>query len=171
MNSLKPQHLMHLNAAEGWLELGNPIEAHEELEKITPALHSHPDVLDVRYRICAQAKRWGECVEIAEAILQIAPESLLGWIRRSNALSSLKRTQEALEELLLALDYFPQEIVVRYNLGCYECALGNISRAKLRLSEVFMLAHHQRCFDKWRLQALNDPDLEALRGYLQEVEI
>jgi hypothetical protein len=54
MNSLKPHHLMHLNAAEGWLGLGDPIEANEELKKIAPVLYSHPDVLEVRYRICAQ---------------------------------------------------------------------------------------------------------------------
>jgi hypothetical protein len=35
----------HLRAAQGWLELGNHLEANEELEKIAPALRAHPSVL------------------------------------------------------------------------------------------------------------------------------
>jgi hypothetical protein len=33
----------HLNAAEGWLELGNHLEANEELEKIEAFIRPHPD--------------------------------------------------------------------------------------------------------------------------------
>jgi hypothetical protein len=35
MDSFEPHDRMHLNAAEGWLGLGNHVEANEELEKIT----------------------------------------------------------------------------------------------------------------------------------------
>jgi hypothetical protein len=45
-------------AAEGWLELGSPTEANEELEKIAPRLRAHPDVLDIRWQIYAAAERW-----------------------------------------------------------------------------------------------------------------
>ncbi len=41
----------HLEAAEGWLELGNYLEANEELENITPQLRAHPYVLEMRYKI------------------------------------------------------------------------------------------------------------------------
>jgi hypothetical protein len=34
--SLQPPDSHHLNAAVGWLELGNDIEATEELDKIKP---------------------------------------------------------------------------------------------------------------------------------------
>jgi hypothetical protein len=36
MNPLEPPDSIHLQAAQGWLDLGNPIEANEELEKIAP---------------------------------------------------------------------------------------------------------------------------------------
>ena len=39
---------LHLQAAQGWLELGNHVEANEELEKIVSTLRSHPDVLEIR---------------------------------------------------------------------------------------------------------------------------
>ncbi len=38
----------HLDAAEGWIGLGNHIEANEELEQITPQNRAHPAVLEVR---------------------------------------------------------------------------------------------------------------------------
>jgi predicted Zn-dependent protease len=171
MDSLARHDLLRLNAAEGWLGLGDPIAAEEELAHITPAKRSHPDVLTVRCEICASARRWPECLEAAEALLKIAPHNLFGWVRRSFALHELKRTKEALEKLLPAADHFPEEIVVRYNVACYECVLGNRSQAKRRLSEAFKLAHKQRSFAEWRSQALADPDLVPLREYLRQVEI
>ncbi len=169
MDSLEPQDRMRLNAAEGWLELGNHIEAMAELDKITPAASSHPEVLEVRYEIFARAKHWEACADIAGAILKSAPESLFGWIRRSFALHELNRSIEALERLQPAVDHFPDEIVVRYNLACYECVLGNMGQAKQRLAETFKLARKQKCYDAWRLQALEDPDLQSLRAYLKQL--
>jgi len=126
--------------------------------------------LGVRWQICAQTKRWEECVEIAGQLVTAAPASAFGWIHRSFALHELKRTKEALEKLVPAADYFPEDVTIRYNLACYECVLGNLSRAKIRLAETFKLALSQKCFDPWRLQALGDPDLQALRGFVEEIE-
>ena len=42
---LQPPDLMHLNAAQGWLGLGNPAEAVEELEKISPQNKTKPTPL------------------------------------------------------------------------------------------------------------------------------
>ena len=114
--------------------MDNAVEASAELEKITPAMRAHPEVLKVRWQICAKAKSWAECVKIAERLVTVAPESAFGWIHRSFALHELKRTKEALEKLLPAADFFPDEITIRYNLACYECVLRNLSRAKIRLA-------------------------------------
>ena len=38
MKPLEPPDSFHLLAAQGWLELGNHVEANEELDKITPQL-------------------------------------------------------------------------------------------------------------------------------------
>jgi len=46
---------VHLQAAEGWLEVGNWREANEELNCITPQLRAHPDVLTVRRIVCLKA--------------------------------------------------------------------------------------------------------------------
>ena len=68
---LQPPDTFHLDAAIGWLGLGNHLEANEELEKITPGLRAYPDVLEVRIEIYARAKRWEGCVEIANALVLI----------------------------------------------------------------------------------------------------
>ena len=170
MEDLEPHDVMHLNAAEGWLGLGNVVEADAELKKVTPLMRSHPAVLAVRYEIYARSKHWDACVDIASAIVKLAPENSFGWIHRSYALHELKRTKEAWERLLPAVDHFPDEIVIHYNLACYECVLGNMSQAKQRLAAAFTLAQNQNCFDKWRLAALDDKDLEPLWGMLDEIE-
>ncbi len=51
MKPLEPPDNHHLRAALGWIGLGNFQEANEELEKITPQLRAHPDVLTIRYEI------------------------------------------------------------------------------------------------------------------------
>src|SRR5580765_6856866 len=58
---------LHVLAAQGWLELGNHLEANEELEKIAASLRSHPDVLEVRWPISAKAGKWEVCLDLAQA--------------------------------------------------------------------------------------------------------
>jgi hypothetical protein len=71
MKSLPVPDSHYLSAAQGWLELGNHLEANDELERITPELRAHPDVLEVRWHIYAHAKKWGACVDIASAIVKL----------------------------------------------------------------------------------------------------
>ena len=47
-----------LQAAEGWLELGNHLEAHNELELLPHDQRLHPDVLTLLCRIYEQAGKW-----------------------------------------------------------------------------------------------------------------
>src|ERR1039458_8915528 len=58
MQNLELQDRRYLEAAEGWLGLGNFLEANEELECITPQMRAHPDVLCMRWNVYAQAKKW-----------------------------------------------------------------------------------------------------------------
>ena len=78
ITALQPPDCFHLEAAQGWLELGNPAEADDELDKITPELRAHPDVLKVRWEICAAAKKWDAALEIAAALVRLAPDDPFG---------------------------------------------------------------------------------------------
>jgi hypothetical protein len=95
MTELEFNDQRHLEAAEGWIEFGNQIEANEELENITPENRSHPAVLEVRWQIYAKAKKGDAALEIASALIQLVPKLPLGWAHRSYSLHELKRNRSA----------------------------------------------------------------------------
>jgi len=53
MSDLSFTDIRHLEAAQGWLGLGNWREAKVELDTILGELQSHPNVLQVRWAIHA----------------------------------------------------------------------------------------------------------------------
>jgi predicted Zn-dependent protease len=149
---------MHVQAAQGWLELGNHVEANEELEKITPQSRAHPDVLEMRWQIYAASKKWDAALDAAAALIQLDPEAPLGWVHRSYALHELKRTPEARDNLLRVVESFPLSATMRYNLACYECQLGRLQQARQWLEKAFKLGDARRM----KVVALEDPDLKPL---------
>jgi hypothetical protein len=74
VDPLEPPDSHYLRAAEGWLKLGQPGEANQALRKINPELHGHPDVLEVRWRACAQSEIWNSCAEIGRALVALDPD-------------------------------------------------------------------------------------------------
>ena len=97
---LDPPDNHHLHAAEGWLELGDHIEANEELKKIGLTGRFHPQVLLTRWEIYARARHWEFAHTIAQGMVALMPDEPVGWINRSYALHQLKRTREAWYSLL-----------------------------------------------------------------------
>ena len=130
MKPLEPPDTHHLQAAQGWLELGNHIEAIEELENIAPQLRTHPEALKVRWEIYAAAKKWEAAIDIAAAIVQLDPDDLAGWIHWSYALHELKRTAEARDNLLRVVGKFPNDPLMRYNLAATSASWGDWSRRR-----------------------------------------
>ncbi len=154
----------HLEAAEGWLGLGNWREANEELEQIAPRLRGHPFVLEVRYQIFAAAKQWAAAVEVARTLCELLPDNSLGFINYAYSLHELKRTKEAYSVLIPIVDKF-SEPTIRYNLACYSCQLGNLKEAMQWLQQVMDLTDKKDI----QLMALEDPDLEPLWTKISEI--
>jgi hypothetical protein len=154
---LQPPDSHHLRAAEGWIGLGNWREASEELEAISPAQWAHPDVLEVRWHICAQAKKWDACLDVAEATIKLEPNDPGAWIHRSFALRRLKGLQEALDQLVSAADRFPKVWVIPYNLACYCAQLGRLDESRAWLKRAISINE-----PIVKRVALDDPDLEPL---------
>ena len=153
-----PPDSLHFQAAQGWLELGNHVEANEELENISACKRAHPAVLELRWQVYAAAKKWEAALDIAAALIKLDPEEPLGWVHKSYALHELKRTAEARDNLLRIVDNFPISATMRYNLACYECQLGNLKQAREWLKQAFNLGDAKQM----KLAALDDPDLEPL---------
>ena len=76
MNPLSHEDQSHFEAAEGWLFLGDVMEANAELDNITPLFRAHPDVLALRWSIYAKAGRHDMAFEVARGLVEWMPEWL-----------------------------------------------------------------------------------------------
>ena len=164
---LEPPDTHHLSAAQGWLELGNHIDANGELEEISPQQRAHPHVLSVRYDVYAQAKKWDGAAEIAGALVKLIPEQSFAWIcwayaTRRKLGGGIPEAKKILTE---AETKFPSDYLIRYNLACYECQSGNLKEAMSWLEKAIDMAGEKDI----RLMALDDPDLEPLWNQISEI--
>ena len=157
---LQPPDSHHLQAATGWLELGDHLEANEELEKITPSLRAHPDALWIRHRIYEKAGKWAVCCDVAQTLTVLTPHHGAAWVSLSIAQFRLGRTQEALETLQAKVSEFGYDWRVPYNLACYACQLGQLREAEQYLHKAIVLGDENEV----RRSIMEDPDLEPLRS-------
>jgi len=164
MNALDPPDRFHLLAAHGWLELGCPADALEELEKIAPELRSRPDVLSARWDACSRLGRWDRCVEIGQRLVELEPALSLGWINRSYALRRAPGggVQAAYEALRPAADRLQDLEQVTFNLACYACQLGKVDEGRKWLIRSLAVARREGRLQLARQVVLQEPDLEAL---------
>jgi len=155
---LEPPNSHYLNAAQGWLELGDCQSALDELELIDPVLQSHPDVLSVRCDIYSAAMKWPAAVAVAWTLVNLMPDKPSGWVRRSFALHGLKRTQQAFDLLLPAAQKFPEIPTIPYNLACYCAQLGKLAEARRWLQQSYKIGNARIL----KAAARYDPDLAPL---------
>ena len=85
MRPLQHPDQLHLQGAIGWLELGNYLEANEELERIQPKLRAHTLVLRVRWDVYVKAKRWDGAQEISRALTEMLPDDPSVWLLHANS--------------------------------------------------------------------------------------
>lgn len=156
--TLQPPDTHHLSAAVGWLGLGNTTEAIQDLMRISPEMLLHPDVLEVTWQIHAKSKNWEGCIEVASELTIVAPKNPFGWIHLSFALHELKRTTEAQDNLIGVLEQFPDDWLMRYNLACYACQLGNLDEAQRWLANAALKGDGKEI----QRMAKADPDLTPL---------
>jgi predicted Zn-dependent protease len=165
MEDLDLSDKRHLDAAEGWLGLGNLAEARLELEQISAPMQAHPEVLSHWYHVHEGAKDWESAVNVARQISHAVPEKPFGWIHLAYALHELRRTQEAWDVLLPLATRFPEEYLIRYNLACYACQLGNFEDARKWLKRAVGIAGK----DTIKAMALRDRDLEPMRAEIENL--
>jgi tetratricopeptide (TPR) repeat protein len=153
---LEPADQQFFEAASGYTQLGMYLDADAELEKIDPFNRAAPEILALRVVIYSGLKKWELMAEVAKRLAEFQPNDVQWTIsfayatRRSNSL-------EAAKEILLNTESkFPKEAVIKYNLACYECQLGNLESAKKYLKRAFEID------STWRIAGLEDEDLEPL---------
>jgi len=163
METLRPPEIFFLQAAQGWLELGCPSEANDDLQQIKGELSDHLDVLKVRWGIFAAKRLWNEALALAGKIVLLEPGEPLGWVHLSYCLHEMQRTQEARDNLMRVMDRFPGNAMIHYNLACYECRLGDQVSAKKWLQSAFRIGNRSQM----KMAAMEDPDLKPLWAELK----
>jgi predicted Zn-dependent protease len=160
MSAIEPPDIHYLSAALGWLGLGKPDEAELELVSISAGQQNHPDVLEARWMICAEQKRWKECLRLARSLREQEPERPTGWLHQAYALRRVPEggLEQAWEALLPAFEKFPKEPIIPYNLSCYACQMRQLDAARLWLKRALALDGENNV----KPMALADPDLEPL---------
>jgi tetratricopeptide (TPR) repeat protein len=124
----------NLRAAQGFIELGAPDSAWEELEGIPAEDRAHPIVLRMRAYIYRDKGKWMEMAEIARHLTEIEPQQPEHWTNRAWAERRHQGLQTAEATLLLAREQFPKEPLIHYNLACYSAKLGKLDDAKSLLA-------------------------------------
>jgi tetratricopeptide (TPR) repeat protein len=167
MQPLEPPETHYLLAAVGWLELGNLSEAKAELARLGPSRQNHPDVLETRWLICAEEKRWAEGLQIARGLLHAEPGRASGWLHQAYALRRVADggIQKAWDALLPAYEKFPKESTIAYNLSCYACQLGQLDEARIWLKRALAISGKEHI----KRMALGDADLKPLWAEISQM--
>jgi len=160
VKELSPDDHRHLEAAQGWLMLGDYLSANEELDNITPLFRVHPQVLVVRWMVYAKAEKWDVAFEIARTLVEQLPDDSFGWIHQAHALRRMEGggVKAAWDALLPAVNLFPNEPAIAFDLACYSCQLGNLREAFAWLSKAIERGDENEI----KTRALDAPDLEPL---------
>jgi predicted Zn-dependent protease len=149
---------MQLDAAEGWLMLGCPVEACEELEQVSGEANHHPAVLSMRWQVYAAAGWWEAAYVVSKALCELAPRSVEAWICQANTVRNYRGVLEAWQLLQGVAPQFPGDAIVRYNLACYAAQLNLLEESCGWLIQAFELEESAQL----KLAALCDPDLQPL---------
>ena len=167
MSTLEPPDIFFLSAAVGWMELGNAAEAAAELEKISAENQAQPDVLEVRWLLLAQARRWDDALQVTQALVQAAPHRSSSWLHHAYAMrrAASGGLRQAWDALLPAHEKFPKEATIAFNLACYACQLQQLEEARSWFHRALTLG------GKYKIKAiaLGDSDLQPLWAEIREL--
>ena len=146
-----------LRYTQGYLALEMFEAAQRELDAIDEADRHTAPVLGLQLELEMGAERWSRVGTTARRLTVTEPKIERAWIALAYALRELNRVEEARATLLAAEPlHGATSALLQYNLGCYECLLGNLDEARRRLREAYRLD------PALREGAKGDPDLVSL---------
>jgi predicted Zn-dependent protease len=125
----------YLDAAVGWLLLGNLVEAKINLDRITPLGRLQPEAMLTRWQVFIQLKEWEQAHHLARAFTRLCPLLPAGWVCLSYTLYRMDRHEEARKVLLAQVDRFPQFSVIPYLLASYAWKAGRRQEARQWLTQ------------------------------------
>lgn len=147
---------MKLRAALGYIELGMLKDAALEVGDLTPETADSIDGLILRLELAQRSSTWTKAERIARKLSKLQPEEPDWSIALAYAARRAHSIETAREILSKAVERFPREAVIHFNLACYACQLGELPAARDALRRAFAL---DRTFI---VTALKDQDLRPI---------
>lgn len=145
-----------LEAADGYLYLGMPKEALNEIEAIQGDDRNEAAVMLVHARILLHQKKWRDAEKLAASAAVVHPEREEFTVQRAFALHQLQEGEKAMTVLDSAPEWIRKTGILHYNLACYEAQLGDLSTARQCIRVACQM---NKAMKK---NAAMDPDLRAL---------
>ena len=168
VNQLPPPDHHHYDAAIGWLMLGDPASALEELARLGRRSRRRACVLELEWGIHAEREDWVAAAAVAGRLIDLAPANEFGWVHRAYAARRRPggSVEEAWDALHPALERFPKSQIIAYNLACYAAQLGRLEDAWLLFQRALAVAE-KAC--ELICLALTDADLKPLWARIRAV--
>jgi Flp pilus assembly protein TadD len=145
-----------LRTASGWLELGLPDGALEELCLLPHHQQSHREVLELKLQAQMESTTWNAAADTARLLCSKQPANADYFLHAAYCLHETGDTLAARNQLLrgpkalLAMPHF------HYNIACYLWTLGEHARARTHLSQAIAMD------ESYRESALTDRDLTGI---------
>src|SRR5215472_9820462 len=98
-------------------------------DQIDPFNRAAPEVLAVRIEIYRGLQKWDLMQELAKRLTEFQPDEIQWMISLAFATRRADSIRAATEILLNGESRFPNEAIIKYNLACYYCQLGEIETA------------------------------------------
>ena len=145
-----------LVAVDGYLYLGMPFEALEELASIAPQYQKDSAVLRSRIRVLLHLRHWKEAEKLSLDGSERYPNEEEFMVQRAFSLHQQSKGTEAVEVIMNAPEWIRRTGILHYNLACYEAQLGDLSTAEQCIQAAIEI---NASFKK---NAKSDPDLQRL---------
>ena len=153
---LSTAEAQHLQAAEGYIELGMFQEADAELRELDPACPIVEQTVVLKLCVYAGTQQWDKARELATKISAHDPDNAQWAIWSASAAYRLESVEAAKGILLHALETHPDNANIHYNLSRYETRLEHFKTARRHLARAIQLD------PRFKLVAMNDDDLQPL---------
>ena len=151
-----------LEWARECLKAGRSLEAGMKMERISPELRKHPEVLKLRYEIYKTEKRWHAALDAAVDYSQVVPDDIAGWLGQAVCLHEMKLSQQALNMLLKVVDRFSEHPMIPFYIALFTTELGRLEQARKWLFKALVIGDKPKLISL----AMNEPDMEPLMHFL-----
>ena len=124
-----------IRAASGWLELGMPEDALEELKGLSGEDSEDRKVLELKLAAQMAQMAWQLAAETAKCLCTQAVDEPEYFLNAAYCLHETGETEEARKWLLRGPEVLSEQPVFHYNMACYLWQLGEKERAHNHLAK------------------------------------